>query len=107
MSANYQLRLKLRNRFLNLVQRRLSKMGVAMTADCEGHMDKMISIGLSRLEHQRALEKEDVIMVTEATMFRIMKDLYERAQALDTFPMVDARVFEDTKKRLSPLWPFF
>jgi len=107
VSANYQVRLKLRNRFLNLVQRRLSKMGVAMTSDCEGELDKMISIGLSRLEHQRALEKEEIIMVTEETISRILKDLYERAQALETFPMVDARVFADTKKRLSPMWPFF
>ena len=67
----------------------------------------MISIGVSRLEHQRALKKEEILIIAEETLFRILKDLYERAQVLGTFPMIDGKVFEDTKNRLSPMWPFF
>ena len=57
-------------------------------------------------EHQRALDKEEILILVEETLFRILKDLYERAQVLGTFPMVDGKVFDDTKNRLSPMWPF-
>lgn len=107
MALDYQLRLKVHLRFLNLAQKRFKKLGVGVSSDCEQEIEKMIAIGVSRLEHQRALEKEEILLITEESLFRVLKDLYERAQVLGTFPMLDGKVFEDTKKRLSPMWPFF
>lgn len=107
MAIDYQLRLKVKFRFLSLAQKRFKKLGVGVASDCEQEIEKMISIGVSRLEHQRALDKEEILLITEESLFRILKDLYERAQVLGTFPMLDGKVFEDTKKRLSPMWPFF
>ena len=88
-------------------QKRFKKLGVGVSSACQQEMEKMISIGVSRLEHQRALEKEEVLLVAEENILRILKDMYERAQVMGTFPMLDEKVFEDTKKRLSPMWPFF
>lgn len=107
MTASYQLRLKVQLRFLNLAQKRLKKLGVGVSSECEQQIERSIAVGVSRLEHQRALEKEEIMLIAEENILRILKDLYERAQVLGTFPMLDGKVFEDTKKRLSPLWPFF
>lgn len=107
MPLDYQTRLKVTLRFQNVAQRRFKKLGVGVSSECEQQVDKMIAIGVTRLEHQRALEKEEVLIIAEETLFRILKDLYERAQVLGTFPMLDGAVFESTRQRLSPLWPFF
>ena len=107
MPSDYQLRLKVQLRFLNLAQKRLKKLGVGVSSECEQGIENTISIGVSRLEHQRALEKEETLLIAEENILRILKDLYERAQVLGTFPTLDGKVFEDTKKRLSPMWPFF
>ena len=107
MATDYQLRLKIHLRFLNMAQKRFKKLGVGVSSACQQEIEKTISIGVSRLEHQRALEKEEVLFVAEENILRILKDMYERAQVLGTFPLLDGKVFEDTKKRLSPMWPFF
>ena len=49
MPVDYQLRLKVQFRFQNLVQRRFKKLGVGVSSECEQEMEKMISIGVTRL----------------------------------------------------------
>jgi hypothetical protein len=107
MATDYQLRLKIHLRFLNTARKRFKKLGVGVSSACEQEIEKTISVGVSRLGHQRALENEGVLLVAEENILRILKDMYERAQVLGTFPVLDGKVFEDTKKRLSPMWPFF
>ena len=106
MAVDYQLRLSVQLRFQNLAQKRFKKLGVGVSSECQGEVDRMISVGITRLENQRALNKEDVLLIVEESLYRILRDMYERAQVLGTFPMLDGKVFEDTKNRLSPMWPF-
>jgi hypothetical protein len=99
--------MRLKFRFQTVAQKRFRKLGVGLTAECSQELDKTLSIGISRLEHQRALEKEEVLRRSEETLLRILKDVCARAQALGNSTLIDRKAFEDTRKRMSPMWPFF
>lgn len=89
-----------------MTNRRLTKLGLGANSVCEQEIDKMLAVGVSRLEHQRALEKEEMLLVAEENLHRALRDLSEQAQALGTFPIIDGDCFNQMKKRMSPMWPF-
>lgn len=102
----YQLRLKVFNSFARVTKRRLTKLGVGLTPACQHLFDKMITVGVSRLEHQRALERQEQILRAEDNLMRCIHELQERAQILGTYPIVDEEAFNQMLKKMSPLWPF-
>lgn len=103
---DYRIRQAVLFRFSRLIKRRLTKLGLGANSVCEQEIDKMLAIGVSRLEHQRALEKEEMLLVADENLFRVLHDLSEQAQALGTFPILDGQCFSQMKKRMSPMWPF-
>jgi len=103
---DYRLRQTVLLRFSRLTTRRLTKLGLGVNTVCEQEIDKMLAIGVSRLEHQRALDKEEQLLVAEENLFRVLNDLNEQAQMLGTFPIIDGECFVLMKKRMSPMWPF-
>ena len=102
----YQLRLKVYNNFARVTKRRMTKLGLGMTPPCQQLVDKMLAVGVSRLEHQRALEREEQLIRAEENLMRCLHELQERAQVLGTYPIVDEEAFHQMYKRMSPLWPF-
>ena len=103
---DYRIRQTVLFRFSRLFNRRLTKLGLGPDTVCEQEIDKMLAIGVSRLEHQRALEKEEMLLVAEENLHRVLRDLSDRAQQLGTFPIIDVECFNQMKKRMSPMWPF-
>ena len=103
---NYQLRQKVLFRLSGLATRKLTKLGLGADPVCGQEIEKMLSVGVSRLEHQRALEKEEMLLVAEENLHRVLRDLSDRAQQLGTFPIIDVECFNQMKKRMSPMWPF-
>jgi hypothetical protein len=106
MAFDYRLRQTILLRFSRLTTRRLTKLGLGVNSACEQEIDKMLAVGVSRMEHQRALEKEEQLLVAEENLFRVLNDLNEQAQRLRTFPLLDGECFALMKKRMSPMWPF-
>lgn len=106
MAFDFRLRQSVLFRFSRLTTRRLNKLGVAVNTVCEQEIDKMLAIGVSRLEHQRALDKEEMLLVAEENLLRVFHDLNEQAQELGTYPIIDHEAFSQMKKRMSPMWPF-
>lgn len=106
MAFDYRLRQTVLLRFTSLTTRRLTKLGLGVTSACEQEIDKMLAVGVSRMEHQHALEKEEQLLVAEENLFRVLNDLNEQAQKLRTFPRLDGECFALMKKRMSPMWPF-
>lgn len=102
----YQLRLRVQNQFMQMAKRRMTKLGLGLTPACQNLVDKMISVGVSRLEHQRALEREEQLIMSEANLNRCLSEMQNRALALGTYPIVDDEAFNQMYKKLSPMWPF-
>ena len=103
---NYQLRQKVLFRLSGLTTRKLTKLGLGADPVCGQEIEKMLSVGVSRLEHQRALDREEQLVVAEENLSRLLNALSERAQSLGTYPTVDGDAFNQVKKRLAPMWPF-
>ena len=84
----------------------MTKLGLGVTPGCQQLVEKMIANGVSRLEHQRALERQEHIIQSQENLRKCVQELGERAQVLGTFPVVDEEAFEEMQKKLSPIWPF-
>lgn len=82
------------------------KLGLGPTPGCQNLLENMIAIGVSRLEHQRALERQEHIIRSQENLRKCVAELSERAMVLGTFPVVDETAFEQMQKKMSPMWPF-
>ena len=102
----HQLRLRVQLRLNHDASRLLEKQGVSVTTACEQMLQRMIATGLSRMEVQKALEREDKLRLAEEHLLSCIKMMVEQAQTLGSFPVVDEDAFEAALKKLCPLWPF-
>ena len=102
----HQLRLRVQLRLNQFANRLLEKQGVGVTPSCEQMLQRLITTGVSRMEIQKALEREDKLRLTEEHLLSCIKMMAEQAQALGSFPVVDEAAFEAALKKLCPLWPF-
>lgn len=100
------LRRRVQSRLTQLAQRRITKLGLGLTPGSQQLLDQLILVGVTRLEHQRALEREELILVCEENLLRLITDLLQRCQFLGTFPMADVDSFEAMRKKMCPTWPF-
>lgn len=101
-----QARQRVQNQLNSLVGRRLTKLGLSPTPACQQLIEKMVWVGVSRLEHQRALERQEQIILSEQNLLKCITELHERANVLGTFPILTDEAFDQMQKKLSPLWPF-
>lgn len=84
----------------------MTKLGLGPTPGCLQLVEKMISVGVTRLEHQRALDREEHIIQSQENLRKCIAELSERAMVLGTFPVVDEKAFNQMQKKLSPMRPF-
>ena len=105
-AAVFQLRFRVQTEFNQLAKRRVTKLGLGLSPGCLQLLEKMISVGVSRLEHQRALEREEQLMLSEQNLLKCVDVLLERSNVLGTFPIVNEEAFDQMQKKLSPMWPF-
>ena len=84
----------------------MTKLGLGPTPGCLQSVEKMIAVGVSRLEHQNALQREEQLVQSQENLRKCISELGERAMVLGTFPVVDEEAFEQMQKKLSPMWPF-
>ena len=84
----------------------MTKIGLIPSVPCQQLIEKMISVGISRLENQRALEREEQIILSEQNLLKCLAVLHDRANLMGTFPDVNEEAFDQMQKKLSPMWPF-
>lgn len=84
----------------------MAKLGLGPTPACRQLVERMIAVGVSRLENQRALEREEIIIQSQESLRKCVAELGKRAMVLGTFPIADEQAFQNMQKKLSPMWPF-
>ena len=101
-----QTRLQVQSKFSQAAKRQITKLGLGPTPACQQLVEKMIAIGVSRLENQHLLEREELIIQSQESLRKCMVELGDRAVVLGTFPVADEDAFKQMQKKLSPMWPF-
>lgn len=99
-------RFRVQQRLKACVNKKAGKLGLSLTPACMMLMEKMITNGISRLESQRVLEKEEQLWFAEQNLSKYISNLSNNAQEAGTYPISDENIFDTTIKSTGPLWPF-
>lgn len=102
MNPSFRVQLRL-NR---TIDRFAVKLGLELTPACKSLMEKMIAVGVTRMQNQGLLEYEPQIRLAEDNINRCLRELGEEAVEHRTFPIIEDKAFNIVMKRLCPLWPY-
>ncbi len=97
---------RLKHRLTQASQRIAQKLGLGVSPGCQQLIEKMIANGVTRMQVQGALEREEQIQLAEDHLRRCLDALSEQAVTAGTFPQVDEHAFQLATKKLCPLWPY-
>lgn len=97
---------KLYQRLKRVATKRATKLGLGLTPSCNTLIEQMIANGIERMQGQGAADREEHILMAEQNLARYLTKLSEEAQAIGSYPLVGARVFDNVLKDQCPVWPF-
>lgn len=97
---------QLSQRLKHCAKKKISKLGLGMTPSCHTLVERMINNGVERMGSQGVADREEQIVQAERNLSRYMDKLSEKAQSLESYPMVSAQVFDDVLREQCPIWPY-
>ena len=100
------IRFRLNQRLIGYLRREVAREGLDVTIECEKRFENMIGNGVIRLANANALTDEERIRLTETNIQRYIEHMTERAMDAKRFPRVEVDDFDETYKKLCPIWPF-
>ena len=82
------------------------KAGLVVTNPCQQMLEQMVITGVTRMDHQQALELADKLQLAEENLNALVRMMARRSEESGMFPTIDEDAFQSALKELCPLWPF-
>lgn len=101
-----QGRFQLQRRLRNYAKRRVSKLGLSLTPSSNTLIERMINHGIERMHGQGVAEHEEQILLAEQNLSHYLTKLSQKAQIKRTYPMINAKVFDEVFNESCPIWPY-
>jgi len=88
------------------MKRSITKSGLALSDVTDQLVNKFIGTGVRRMETGRVLDREDKVRLAEDNLRRLVRKMVQEATNLRTFPIIEAKAFDNAVRALCPIWPF-
>lgn len=101
-----QLRFRILQRLRHAAGRYVARIGLHPSENCMARLDWVIGNGITRMQRERALEREGQLHLAEHNLARLLDALRNLAEEERSYPAADDKQFEEVYKTNCPLWPY-